>query len=262
MNISPSAMKMLPEFGSCNRKLYYKVHTNVKKNKTDEVKKNIGTITHALIEQYLRSLQYGYIFDEKQKLANVLSKHIEIKLMQQEIEKVLIYFHTAKEHINTLKDFRLYCDPEVTFLYPYKSSIDDKIYMIKGIIDIIFIATINGEAHLCIGDFKTGKSSYENKQGIPQMTTYAYLYKKLYEAHQHAYLPTKAVYFFLQENKIAMIDMDEEYDKNTEIYIDSYIKASYDDNLDNYPRKRSGLCNKYCDYSKDCINIVMGKQAK
>lgn len=255
-NISPTThLKLLPEYAVCQRKTWYKLHSNTPQNETDSTARIIGILTHKIIENFLLFKKYGKFFDIESVVPNILIKE-ELKIPPENIKIAIEYFETAKKFMEEIPDFKIYFDPEVTFFLPYLSQ-DENIFNLKGSIDVIFTYTEDGKTKLAIGDWKTGHLKYENPHGFPQFDTYVYLFYRLYEPFEHVLLPSKIFIFGLKDKKIKTIKVTQDFINNVESNIERFLKMKKNPNIIDYPKTITPICKKWCEFSKDCIKVVM-----
>lgn len=275
--LSPTSdLKKLPRHGGCPRRLWYEIHGgDVRKNRTDTSKADIGTLTHALLEAWMRKgmragRKKGGEFDPdcrfvpREEASLILSgplSDLSVGLRGEGIVQAVEFFETGRGMIRNLKEFRPYLEPEATLYVPHRTRSGTTV-MVKGVIDACFTyRDEGGDTRLVIADFKTGQSRYEDPHGRPQFSTYVWMFDKLYGhgGFPHVPLVDRVMVMFLRERKLVTLTVGDDFTDGVEDDIEAWFEETRSTDQEDYPREIGGLCQRWCPYSGDCIGKVMGR---
>jgi putative RecB family exonuclease len=114
-------------------------------------------------------------------------------------------------------------------------------YKVRGFIDAIHER--DNEVH--IRDYKTSKHPVISEEYRLQLAIYALLYNKT-----HGVLPTTVGIFFLKHGEL-LLEVNDELLKHADLEIRWVHERTQTDDLRDYPKKPSPLCN-YCDFYDAC----------
>jgi len=167
----------------------------------------------------------------------VETKNMLLNWMNQFCDKIESFTAKGFSFIDSFNKLK----PETEILYK------DEDLMVRGYIDAI--ENIDGEIRLM--DYKTSKNPYISDAYKTQLAIYALLYEI-----KHSKRPQKVGIYFLKDTE-KLLDVNDELILHAKFIIEQ-IHASTDgfDDIVDYPKKESPLCNwgrGQCDFYEHCF---------